>query len=90
MQDNMFVSLYVVKVKDGQYFGGFDPLKGASSFVDNPLAAKKFSNKYDIKLRPQETLVEITIDLAKSSHVISEPFRPNRRVSTPAETAKQS
>jgi len=81
MQDqNMVVSLYVVKVKDGQFFGGFDATVGAASYVENPLAAKKFTNKYDIKLRPQESLVEITIDLAKSHHVLSEPFRPNRRI----------
>ena len=73
------VSLYVVKSSDGKYFAGFDADKGRASFVTDPRGAKKFTNKYDIKLRPEEALVELIVDLSKSAVDISEPFRPHRR-----------
>jgi hypothetical protein len=80
MQDaNMIVSLYVVKRADGTYFAGFDAEKGKANIVTNPLQAKRFTNKYDIKLRPEETLVELKIDLSKTAVEMSEPFRPHRR-----------
>ncbi len=70
------VSLYVVRSANQQYFGGYDSQSKKAVFVDSPLHAKKFTNKYDVKLRPEETLVEISVDLAQSHHVISAPFRP--------------
>ena len=70
------VSLYVVKTGSHQYFGGYDAQSRKAIFVDSPLHAKKFTNKYDVKLRPEETLVEISVDLEKSHHIISSPFRP--------------
>ena len=73
------VSLYVVKSTDGKYFAGFDADKGRANFVADPRAGKKFTNKYDIKLRPEETLVELIVDLSKSDVQVSEPFRPHRR-----------
>jgi len=80
MQDlNHIVSLYVVKGADGLYFAGFDAEKGKANFVSDPLGAKKFTNKYDIKIRPEETLVELKVDLSKSEVQVSEPFRPHRR-----------
>lgn len=87
-ENNTSVSLYVVKVKDGQFFAGFDSAKGVASYVDSPLMAKKFSNKYDIKLRPQETLIEITVDLSKSYLTLSEPFRPARKTLPHIDTGK--
>lgn len=80
MQDlNHIVSLYVVKSADGNYFAGFDAEKGKANFVADPLAAKKFTNKYDIKIRPEETLVELKVDLRTAPVQVSEPFRPHRR-----------
>ena len=80
MQDTtQTVSLYVVKGADGSYFAGFDAEKGKANFVSDPLSAKKFSNKYDIKIRPEETIVELKIDLSQSKVAVSEPFRPHRR-----------
>ena len=80
MQDlNHIVSLYVVKSADGSYFAGFDAGQGKANFVADPLGAKKFTNKYDIKIRPEETLVELKVDLSKSAVQVSEPFRPHRR-----------
>lgn len=73
------VSLYVVKSSNEKYFGGFDSQSKKAMFVDNPLHAKKFTNKYDVKLRPEETLVEIAVDLENSKHSISSPFRPQHR-----------
>ena len=82
MQENnkTTVSLYVVKGVDGTFFAGFDASKGKSSFVAEAIAAKKFTNKYDIKLRPEESLVELSVDLSNSPVTISEPFRPHRRI----------
>ena len=76
---NHIVSLYVVKRGDGSYFAGFDATQGRANVVSDALLAKKFTNKYDIKLRPDEALVELRVDLSKSSVERSEPFRPHRR-----------
>ena len=81
MQDNQsstMVSLYVVKNTVGQYFAGFDPSKARAHHVDDPRYAKKFTNKFDIKLRPDEAIVELKIDLARVEFTVSEPFRPHR------------
>ena len=72
-------SFYAVQSPDGKFFAGFDAEQGKADFVDNPLDAKLFSNKYEIKLRPQECLVEFSIDLSKDNTLLSEPFRPKRR-----------
>jgi len=77
--DNLVVTLYTVRTADGKFFGGFDAKKGESTFVDDPRAAKKFTNKYDIRLRPEETLVELKVDLSSTNVKVSEPFRPQRR-----------
>lgn len=84
MQENIvandsIVDLYVVKVPTGAYFAGFDASKGVASYVSDAHKAKKFTNKFDIKLRPNETLVQISVDLAKVAFSCSEPFRPQRR-----------
>jgi len=76
---NYVVSLYVVKTGDGKYFAGFDVDRGKANFVEDPKAAKKFTNKYDIKLRPEEQLVELKVDLRQAGVEVSEPFRPLRR-----------
>jgi aconitase A len=73
------VALYVIKNGDGQFFAGYDSNKQQANLVDNPIHAKKFTNKYDIKLRPNETMVELSVDLEKVNVTISEPFRPQRR-----------
>ncbi len=80
MQENTTtVSLYVVKSPNGSYFAGYDAAKGQATFVADPRAAKKFTNKFDIKLRPDEMLLELTVDLSTVEVKISEPFRPHRR-----------
>lgn len=79
LNTNHIVSLYVVKGANGSYFAGYDASKKQANFVTDPLAAKKFTNKYDIKIRPEETVVELKVDLTHSSVVVSEPFRPHRR-----------
>lgn len=79
-ESTSIVSLYVVKKPSGEYLGGFDASKGQPVLVTNPLLAKKFSNKYDIKLRPDELLVELTVDLAAANVAVSDPFRPHRRI----------
>jgi len=80
-ENSAIVSLYVVKNSaSGSYFAGFDASKQQANFVEEPIHAKKFTNKYDIKLRPGEALVELTIDLAQANVGVSEPFRPQRRL----------
>ena len=76
---NFVVSLFVVKNSEDKYLSGFDTVRGKAIFVDNPIAAKKFTNKHDIKLRPDESLIELTVDLSTTAVAISEPFRPSRR-----------
>jgi predicted GIY-YIG superfamily endonuclease len=73
------VSLYVVKNSNGKYFAGFDSQKSQTNFADNPIHAKKFTNKNDIKLRPEEQVVELTVTLTADNVVVSEPFRPHRK-----------
>lgn len=77
---NATVSLYVVKAVNGKYFAGFDASKGVAGFVDDPRQAKTFTNKYDIKLRPEEMIVEMTVDLMDAEITYSDPFRPARRM----------
>ena len=85
---NAIVALYVVKGADGSYFAGYDSEKSRANFVTDPREGKKFTNKYDIKLRPEETLVELTVDLSKVDVKVSEPFRPHRRVTKPTGSYK--
>ncbi len=73
-------NFYAVLTAEGKFFAGFNPEEGKADFVENPLDAKLFSNKYEIKLRPQERLVEFSIDLSKHNVQLSEPFRPKKRV----------
>jgi hypothetical protein len=81
MQNLSNVTLYVVRTSAGRYFSGYNKTAFAAEFVDEPLSAKKFTNKHDIKLRPDEMLVEISVDLMKCPEVsISSPFRPQRKI----------
>jgi hypothetical protein len=75
-ENNFMVSLYVVNTGENSYFAGFNPEKGESFYVSDPRQAKKFTNKFDIKLRPSESIVELSVDLSTANVSISEPFRP--------------
>lgn len=72
-------SFYIVKTDDGKYFAGFNPDKGESEFVDNPLAAKMFMGKNNIKLRHNEKMVEVYVEFSEENCRLSEPFRPRRK-----------
>lgn len=72
-------SFYIVKTDDGKYFAGFDADEGVSRFVDNPLAAKMFMGKNNIKLRHNERMVEVYVEFSEENCKLSEPFRPRRR-----------
>jgi len=80
MQNKTTVTLYVVRSSNGQYFSGYNKTAFAAEFVDDPISAKKFTNRNDIKLRPDEMLVEISVDLVNCPVTISEPFRPQRKI----------
>lgn len=75
-------SFYAVMNDTSKFFAGYNPAVGSADFVDNIFDSKLFTNKYEIKLRPTERLVEVTIQLGKSNTVISEPFRPRFRPKT--------
>lgn len=72
-------SFYAVKGADGKFFAGFNAQEGKPSHVDGPLRAKWFSNRFEIPLRPTETLVEIKVDPEAGVVSVSEPFRPRKR-----------
>jgi predicted GIY-YIG superfamily endonuclease len=71
--------VYVVQSAAGTYFSGYNKTLNAAEFVTDPLSAKKFTNKHDVKLRPDEMLVEISTDLSACPVTISMPFRPQRK-----------
>ena len=85
-KSSAMVTLYVVYREDmNKFFAGFNSETNAAEFVDEAKNAKKFSNKFDIKLRPNEQLCSIFIDLDKAPFEVSKPFRPARKkVSKPA------
>lgn len=72
-------SFYAVINDNNQYFAGFNSTVGSADFVDSIFDSKLFTNKYEIKLRPTERLVEVVVHLGASNTVISEPFRPRFR-----------
>lgn len=71
---------YAVKTPSEKYFGGFNTETNTPNLVNDVKLAKLFSNKFDIKLRPGEQIVDITITLRDSNISISKPFRPRRKV----------
>jgi hypothetical protein len=77
MTDQPQLSLYVILNNDtGLYFAGYDAQAQAPKYVDDILRAKMHSNKYEIRLRPNEGLVELTIELDQSlNYKVSSPFR---------------
>lgn len=85
--DTVSHHFYAVVLPNGKFFAGYDPEQGKASFTDDPLDAKLFTNKYEIKLRPQETLVEYTVELSKDNTVLSSQFRPKKRVTPPHKVA---
>lgn len=74
------VSLYVVKTGEDSFFAGYNPEKGEGTYVADPRLAKMFTNKFDIKLRPSESVVELTVDLSTAKITESEPFRPSQKM----------
>jgi hypothetical protein len=80
MSENDYkVSLYVVKTAENSFFAGFNREKGEASYVADPRGAKMFTNKFDIKLRPNESVVELVVDLNSAKISESEPFRPSQK-----------
>lgn len=80
-------SFYAVRNADGKFFAGFNSQENKASHVDGPNKAKWFSNRFEIPLRPTETLVEIKVDPEAGVVSVSEPFRPRKRTKTPAQIA---
>jgi len=72
-------SFYAILNENELYFAGFNAGKGTADFVTDALEAKLFTNKYEIKLRPNERLVEIVSTLNHSNSVVSLPFHPGIR-----------
>ena len=82
-------SFYAVRNADGLFFAGFDSSAGKATFTSNVIEAKLFSNKFEIPLRPTETLVELKVALTQDNVTLSEPFRPNRRKKATARPSAQ-
>ena len=76
-------SFYIVMNEDELYFKGYNTELGKAEFVENPYAAKMFMGKPDIKLRPNESIVEVVVNISDLNASLSAPFRPRRR---PAKT----
>ena len=77
---NFEQSFYAVLNEDtNTYFGGFDSDSDKAILVADPRAAKLFSNKNQVKLRPNEKLVELIVSLDEKNTEVSAPFRPRRR-----------
>lgn len=71
---------YAVKTASEKFFAGFNTQTNTPNLVDDVKSAKLFSNKFDIKLRPGEYIVDVTIKLRDSNISVSKPFRPRRKV----------
>lgn len=82
-------SFYAVLTESGSYFKGFDPELKTPILVEDIEDSKLFSNKFDVKLRPTEKLVEVVIDTAVGISSVSEPFRPRFPKSKLAQKAAQ-
>lgn len=78
-EDAVQHSFYIVQNDEGLYFQGFNKDLGKAEFVENPFAAKMFIGKPEIKLRPNEFMVELFVDISDENTTLSEPFRPRRR-----------
>jgi hypothetical protein len=72
-------SFYIVVNDEGLYFAGFNVEQNKADFVVNPFAAKMFMGKPEIKLRPNEQIVEVFVSISSDNATLSEPFRPRRR-----------
>jgi hypothetical protein len=72
-------SFYIVVNDEGLYFAGFNVEQNKADFVVNPFAAKMFMGKPEIKLRPNEQIVEVFVNISSDNATLSEPFRPRRR-----------
>jgi hypothetical protein len=70
---------YAVKTRSGKYFAGFNTETNSPNLVDDIKSAKLFSNKFDIKLRPGEYIVDIGVVLTDSNISVSKPFRPRKK-----------
>lgn len=74
---------YAVKTADDKFFAGFNTESNSPNIVSDVKSAKLFSNKFDIKLRPNESIVDVTITLTDANISVSKPFRPRRKVNKP-------
>lgn len=72
-------TLYAIELPSGEYFAGFDPAENKAITVSDPREAKLFSNKFEIKLRPQEVLREVEVTLTDENTRIGAAFRPRKQ-----------
>lgn len=75
-------SFYIVVNENEEYFAGFNTELNKAQWVENPFEAKMFMGKPDIKLRPNEQIVEVYVDISEDNASLSAPFRPRRRPAT--------
>lgn len=76
------IALFAVVRDDGSYFAGFDPAARQSASSATVFGAKLFTDKFSIRLQPDERIVEVRITMDESNVTLSNPFRPRRRTSS--------
>ena len=77
------ISLFAIFKESMQlFYGGFDPRNNKAILVENPLSAKLYTNKFDINLRPDEKMVEVQINVQPSDIVVSQPFKPKKKITS--------
>ena len=80
-----FVTLYAIRViandahstDEDTYFVRYNAKEGHSEYSTDVRDAKFFTNKFDIRLRPNEMIVQVDVSL--ENIVTSAPFRPSHR-----------
>lgn len=77
--DTPTISVFAIRKDTGVYFGGFDRESETPIFTDSIFKAKLFVNKHNVSLRPDEALVEVTIEMNESNTSVSAPFRLKRK-----------
>ena len=80
-----FVTLYAIRIiadeensmDEDTYFVRYNSQEGRSEYSTDVRDAKFFTNKFDIRLRPHEMIVQVDVPLENIT--TSAPFRPSHR-----------
>lgn len=77
---NRFITLYAtIRKSDGLYFAGFDRELQEPRMTSDINQAKLVSNKFTVRLRPDEEMVEVKVHATEANSSVSRPFIPKPR-----------